>query len=472
MAISLSRPRNILANSVHALGSLCADQRGTIAVMMAFLLPILIGGLGLGFEASNWYLNTRAMQNAADAATIAAASNHSANYDVEAKAVAALYGYVDGTNNVTVTASNTAACPAGGNTCYSVTITGEVPLYLSQVVGYLGDTTVNGVKEKTVSSAAIAKQALVLAPVCLLTLDTSGTGFRTNGAPKADFTGCTIMSNSSMTCNGSNLNATYGVAVGSNGGGAGCGNTQISNYPTPLTNPGCPTNCYDQILANDTGMSATALAKCGGAYPQYAKKTGYPTKISNLASLQSFADMNGNKVYVACGDTQLSGNVTAPAGSVLVVENGNLDLGGNTLSGTALTLAFSGTADTKSVTYGHAPTGNGTLDIQAATSGPWSGVALYQDPNLTGSGVDVSYAGNNPTWNLTGLVYMPNSSLTISGAINKSANGADCMVTVAKDVLVNGTGSLYAQTPDGSGCNSAGLIQPTATISSRGQLVY
>jgi hypothetical protein len=67
---------------------------------------------------------------------------------------------------------------------------------------------------------------------------------------------------------------------------------------------------------------------------------------------------------------------------------------------------------------------------------------------------------------------MPNASLTISGAINKSANGADCMVTIAKDVLVNGTGSLYSQTPDGSGCKSAGLIQPTATIPGRSTLVY
>ena len=440
--------------------------------MMAFLLPILIGGLGLGFEASNWYMQTRAMQNAADSAAIAAAANASSNYDVEAKAVAAQYGFVDGTNNVTVTASNTATCPSGGNTCYSVTITSMVPIFLAQVVGYQGDTTVSGVKEKTLSSAAIAKQSAIQSPICLLALDTSGTALRTNGAPKADFTGCTVFSNAGATCNGSNLKATYGIAVGTNGGGAGCGNKQISNYPTPLTTPGCPTNCYDKILANDTGMSASALSKCGGSYPQYAKKTGYPTQISALSDFKSFTDSNSNTVYVACGDTQLSKNITFPAGSVVVIENGNLDLGGNTLSGTALTLTFSGTADTKSVTYGHAPTGNGTLDIQAPTSGIFSGVALYQDSNLTGSGVDVSYAGNSPTWNITGLVYMPNSSLTISGAINKSANGADCMVQIAKDILVNGTGLIYAQSPDGSGCKSAGLIQPTATIPGRSQLVY
>lgn len=287
--------------------------------------------------------------------------------------------------------------------------------------------------------------------------------------------------NSTATCNGSNLLATYGIAVGTNGGGAGCGNKQISNYPTPDTNPGCPTSAtcatgYNQYLAN-SGISATALGKCSGSYPQYAKKTGYPTTISNLSQLQSFSS-GGTTYYVACGDTQLSSNITSPPGNtVIVVENGNLDSGSSTLStnsaaGSGLTVVFSGTADTKSVTYGHAPTGNGTFDIDAPTTGNWSGVAFYQDPSLTGTGVNVSYAGNSPTWNITGLVYMPNSSMTISGAVNKSAHGADCMVTIAASVLINGTGSIYSQTPDGSGCKQAGLNQPTALIPGRAELVY
>src|SRR5450759_1890942 len=161
MPISLSHPSNLLVKVARDFGSLRADQRGNIAVMMAFLLPVMIGGLGLGFEVSNWYLQTRAMLNAADSAAIAAATNAGSNYVVEAKAVAAQYGFVDGTNNVTVTASNTAACLSGGNTCYNVTISSMVPLYLSQDVGYSSDTTVNGVKEKLLSSAAIALQTTI-----------------------------------------------------------------------------------------------------------------------------------------------------------------------------------------------------------------------------------------------------------------------------------------------------------------------
>ena len=54
-----------LAKIVGRLKRLGEDQRGTIAVMMAFLFPILIAGFGLGFEVTNWYLRGRLMQNAA-----------------------------------------------------------------------------------------------------------------------------------------------------------------------------------------------------------------------------------------------------------------------------------------------------------------------------------------------------------------------------------------------------------------------
>ena len=111
------------------------------------------------------------------------------------------------------------------------------------------------------------------------------------------------------------------------------------------------------------------------------------------------------------------------------------------------------------------------LDIKAPTSGPFSGVAVYQNPSLT-TGVDLTYAGNDPMWNITGLVYMPRASVTISGAINKSAEGAICFVMVANDIRINGTGSIYAQSPAGAGYPDAGLNMPKVTIPGRPKLVF
>ncbi len=127
-----TKARIIYSECQRAIVSLRKSKRGNITVMMAFLLPILVGVLGLGFEISNWYQQSHAMQNAADAAAIAAATNGGANYDIEAKAVAALYGFVDGKENVTVTASNAAKCPDNSSGCYSVKITSWVQLYLSR----------------------------------------------------------------------------------------------------------------------------------------------------------------------------------------------------------------------------------------------------------------------------------------------------------------------------------------------------
>ena len=64
---------------VNQLRRLRADERGATAVMMGILMVPLAGFLGIGFEVSNWYLITRGMQNAADAATLAAAINNGPN---------------------------------------------------------------------------------------------------------------------------------------------------------------------------------------------------------------------------------------------------------------------------------------------------------------------------------------------------------------------------------------------------------
>jgi Flp pilus assembly protein TadG len=453
----------------HALLGLYANQRGTVAVIMAFVFPILIAGFGLGFEITNWYLTTRSMQNAADAAAIAAATNGSSNYNTEAAAVATQYGYTNGSNNVTVTASNAATCPADPSLtppCYSVTISTVQPLVLTEVIGFLGDSTLNGGRAQTLTSAAVANKPTIQTPICLLGLDTSGTAIRTNGAPNTDFTGCTVMSNSTATCNGSNLNATMGLAHGTNNG---CGIKQYSNVPV-VSDP------YAYMASNIPNDLPT---RCSNSYSQESRHGSTwsgGTTWSGSKTLTGTANLAGNTLI--CGDLRLTGNVTInapqPGGAVLYIENGLLDLQGFTLStasGSGVTIVFTGT---NTGSYQHYPTDNGgagTLDIEAPKTGPFPGMAIYQDPSLTRN-VDFTYAGNSPTWNLTGGVYLPNADVTMSGAINKSTNGEVCMVMVTKDVTINGTGSIYAQTPDGSGCQAAGLNMPTATIPGRTKLVY
>ena len=415
---------------------LSADSRGSVSVLMAVTLTVLIGAAALGIEASSWFMMRHTLQNAADTATLAASMNGQSNYDTEAKAVTALYGVVDGANGVTVTASNTALCPAGGSNCYSVTITQAVPLFLAPVVGYMGDVVVNGQNRVALAAASVASQAT---DYCILALATSGfEGIHVNGGPKADLSGCNVMSNTSATCNGHNLNADIGNAQGINNN---CGTISNSHVP-PVSDP------YAQLAQNIPANNCTA-------YPQEPVKKGTSLPASNLWS----GDNYKAGTQTICGDLQLTGNVTLKGtGSVLlVIVNGQLDLNGYALQsapGTTLTVVFTGSS---SGNYMHIPTGSGTLDITPPTSGPWAGVAIYQDPILAaGSGVDITYKGNSPTWNITGLVYLPQSFIQVSGAVNKSNNGTSCFVLVVDHLLINGTASILSH----GGCASTGLVMP------------
>ena len=379
--------------------------------------------------------------------------------------MAAQYGFVDGANNITAAASNTATCPGGGNTCYGVTISGAAPLLVSQVVGYQGDTTLNGGAAKLISSVAVAKPTVTPQQLCMVALASSGAAqaIRTNGSPVANMNGCNVMSNTAAQCNGSNLGAGLGLAHGTSNG---CGVKQVSGV-------GVVADPYYDLHTNIPALTSSG---CGGNYPQ-------ETRHGNTYSVQASNQLSGTLSLGAgnnfkCGDQMLTADTvidTGGANAVLVVENGQLDLNGHSLTtkdGSAVTLVFSG-ADTAGTNYTHAPTDNtngsgGRLDINAPTTGSWSGVAIYQDPSLT-RGLDVAAAGNSPTWNISGLIYMPHASVNLKGAVDKAAHGNSCVVMVADNFTISGTAGIL-QTDIGQ-CTQAGLTMPTATVPGRSALV-
>jgi Flp pilus assembly protein TadG len=414
---------------------LLRSERGAVALVMGLVATVIVAFVGIGIDVVVWYRTERAMQNAADAASIAAARNGTALYDSEAKAVAAEYGFVDGTGSITVTAENNQTCPNGQTDCYLVTVaTSAASQFFSQVVG---------LPPPRLSSAAMAGGGQTDS-YCLLALASSGTdpAITTNGAPKANLGGCSIMSNTSAECHGHDLKADNGDAHKTDDG---CGITQHS-YVAAVADP------YKYLNSDIPANTCTSYPQEGGG-----KQTTWSGAITLPAT------------KIICGDLQLTGDVTlttASPGSVLVIENGQLDTGGckkgctlQTAAGSALTIIFSGTSGS----YTHAPTGGGTLNFNAPTTGTWKGVAIYQDPALT-AGVDVSAAGNSPTWDITGLVYLPHSSVTWSGAVGKSNNGAACFALVVDNITINGTADMLAK----GGCAAAGLDLPNDTVGTIG----
>ncbi len=112
------------ASSVKRTICFFSDSRGNMIMIAALVMPVLLGFAGLGTEVASWYANKRGLQNAADSAVIAAATNAEPDrYEAEAKAVTAQYGYADGVDGVTVDVADSVTCPDGKDDCYRVTIT-------------------------------------------------------------------------------------------------------------------------------------------------------------------------------------------------------------------------------------------------------------------------------------------------------------------------------------------------------------
>jgi Flp pilus assembly protein TadG len=436
---------------LEAFRAFARDECGASIVAIALSMPVLIGGMGLAAEISYWRLHHRAMQNAADSAAIAAATNAGSNYVTEAQGVAAQYGFPNGSGQITVAVANPSTAAGCTANCYTVAISDNLPLFLSQIVGYQGSATGGNPRSTAITANAVAA-TIKPYTYCILALATSGKqGITSHGAPNADLNGCNTMSNTDSVCTGHNFNANVGDAHGTN---SGCGITQVSGVPA-IADP------FSNLASNippDT---------CNHTYPQEPTKKNSPAlpASNQLSGTYSFGDTK-----VLCGDQQLTGNTTisAPSNAVLVIENGQLDTNGFTLQSTAgsgLTVVFTGAPSNG--TYQHYPSGGGTLDIVAPTSGTWKGMVLYQDPNLidTSNNLDISAAGNSPTWDLTGMVYLPNSSVTFSGAVNKSSNGLSCFGLTVGNILINGTADILSNTQ----CAAAGVSLPKG--GSRGTLV-
>src|SRR5207253_5066086 len=134
-----------------------------------------------------------------------------------------------------VPAASTALCPAGsrviaGSTCYSVTVTTTVPLYLAPLVGYTGDTTIGTANGKLIRASARAGLVSSSRAYCLIgktDISISGGGKDTN------FRDCDFLSGGTMKCvgTGSDKGVVHGDATGLNGtaGGSGtCGTSPRS----------------------------------------------------------------------------------------------------------------------------------------------------------------------------------------------------------------------------------------------------
>lgn len=448
-----------------ALRRVARNRRGNVSPVMALMLVPVIGSFGFAAEASRWFVSQRGAQNAVDAAVIAAARNDCAatdtchtvrllpTYDSEAKSVTKEFGFTHNGGDVDVATSNTWPCPGGGNTCYSVLMTLKSPLYLLRITGFDGDATAaSGQPAQLIQALAVAKR-VPGSGFCITAYSNASDAILFQGAAALDLTGCDMHAPSGgASCNAHTGDTIRYAYVNTAGDGKDCGQER--------TTPIASANAYAALASN----IPNADTNCPGAsyalkYPQSPRTGGSKNTVDATKQLSGTRSFSASSPL--CGDHKLSGNLTVTGESVMVIENGRLDLAGFTLTvatGGHLTIVFGGT-NTAGQTPDHIvmSSANGAVIDYAAptnTSGTWSGVALYQDPALT-TGVNMLVSGNNPEFNITGLIYAPKAQMELSGAINHATAGDACLAFVVDTLRINGTGSIFAYPT--RQCDRAGL---------------
>ncbi len=367
------------------------DKKGSTALVVALMLPILVGACAYAVDLSYFYLLRGKLQTAADAAALAAVhslSNPATVFqtaiDIAQKNVLPEYGVVTTQADVEIGGYDPATkrFSVGSAIKNAVRVTAirnqdhkNAPIrFFSSLFGQ---------EAIEIKASAIA----VFSPVkaCVIALDPSaGSSFKVAGNGTVSVPNCRIYVNSSndsaLTSQGSASVNAQGISVV----GGYSGNffpTPDSRQP-PIADP----------LANLP--EPTVPSSCS---------------ISNTTIGTTDVTLSGNQRY--CGNIKISGNATVTFGpGIHYFTGGTLTIGQNVnLVSNEAVLFFAKDAYLDSAS-------NQTVHLTSPQSGIYRGIAIFQ-----------SRQGNTPlTFKLTGgkdyfvdgTIYLPKSNLALYGNVD------------------------------------------------------
>ena len=437
---------------------------GQALVATTCLIVALMGFAALATDIGYLYSVRRHMQTAADAAAVAAANqtNVSAATDVTA-----LNGFTNGQNNTTVTVTpsiNPSGYPAG--TYYQVTVTQQVPTFFLRVLGY------NTMNVSTTAMAGNVDNSSTLIALngnsSGITVD-SGAAVTVGGSSSTQQGGCGVVSNSSLTNNGTITAPSVGVVTTVSG-------TKPANTTTgiaPVSDALAP--CVSNAISQG-GISAHSCSRAA------TTKTGTCTVNSTCSvTPQVYDGSGGGWGSSACGYACVSPTV----GGVKQPINVTFNTGG----GTCGNRISCGAADQGSISNSTVTLNPGQYQC-SQSSGGWGGggggfgwggssatCSLEVGPNASGctvtcnSGGNYTFLGNvscsgNNTVNLQPGTYY--GGITISGT-----SGAVPTVNFAPGTYYIGGGGLQASgqcTLKGTGCTFYNTSDTSSLGSSSGPI--
>lgn len=403
------------------------DKRGNILVLAGATMPMLIGAAGLATDTVQWTVTKRQLQRAADSAAFAGVYADLQGQTVS-DAVAADLGH----NNTTGFAIKGGADidypadTANWSDAVSVTLTVDRPLSFTSLF-----------LPAPIEISATGIAAIVPAgEYCVVSLEnTATTGIDIAGTTDVDL-GCGMITNStsldaavakgSSTVNASPIAAVGGIDTTGNWGD----DTEFLPFTVAQKDPfedvtaNPPTSCGNNKLQVNPGQTKTIT-------PATDAKDNCYTSMD----LKGTVTFEPGVYYISGGDMKInSGAVVNATGGVTFILT-------NVSTGPTATI---GNTDWN---------GTATISIESPDTGPYAGIAVYQDRRATdGSGQKPSINGGSGSY-FEGAFYFPGRELMVNGNAGVTT---DCAQFVARRVKFSGTSSVS------NNCDPAGGAQAFA----------
>ncbi len=409
------------------------NRQGVIAVMLALLLPVMVGFVGLGVEVGLWFQLKRDVQTAADAAAIAGAyevlesSPTAATILAASSTDATLNGYDATTDTLTAVNPPTTGPNTGDDDAVEVNISTPVSLLFSSV--FLDDSV-------TIAARAVASSEPGGDEACVLSLsDTSQGAVGIGGTVTMD--GCLIAAQS-----------TSSSSIKVSGGGdltVDCLSTSgdVTNLGT-MTLTECNSANIGVSEIADPYADLTMPAEVASSSDCDTENN--PDGSGNYSLAQN--DTDGNGVVVFCSNVSLStGTYDFESGTTFAFFGADLSITGGTVTGDGVTFLFTGSGNSWG---GVNIAGNANVDLSAQSTGDYAGMLFYQDGNASSNNNNFTFTGGSST-ELTGVIYAPNNDVSFSG--NNVTDDDGCLQVVADTVDYNGNVTITNQC-DGTGVSA------------------
>lgn len=415
-----------------AIASLRRDTGGNALAICAAAMPLMIAGVGFAIDTVQMSLTRRELQRAVDSAAMAGAYGINQNQSSTGTtrtgyATAAVTRDLEVNNDVTLSADPVIEnAPTTGPYADNIEAV-RVQLSANRQLSFLSFFNAAPVPITVEATAMIVRDGTF----CLLALeDGTEPGVTVTGNAEINI-GCGISTNSraetAITAGGSSsVTATPIMAVG--------------GVPTSGNFNGSELVPYSAVQSDPfAGLPTPAPTNCVA-----------PPTIGPQDSVAIGPDTNGWNATdgsICLNGLTVQGTLTFPAGATVYINGGELDFGAQAqVTGTNVTFVLTSTNATSNPDSVATLNINGgaDLDITAPSSGPYAGVAFYEDRRAPVGRV-IRYNGNAGS-TINGGMYFPRSYFSYLGTAQTAAT---CIQLVARRLDFGGTGRVQNSCPPG-----------------------